>query len=146
MRLCVQRVTKASVSVNGKVIGAIDQGLLVFVGFKKDETTANLTKAADKLFRLRIFSDEDGKMNRNVQEIKGSLLLVSQFTLYADALKGNRPSFGSCLAFDDAEKIYEQFVVICKRKWNKIETGSFGADMQVTSINDGPVTLWLEYL
>lgn len=139
----IQRVANAKVEVSGKTIGAIDQGLLVLLGVEKGDTKAQLTKLADKIMHYRCFEDDAGKMNQNVQQIGGALLVVSQFTLAADTHKGLRPSFSSAAEPVIAEQMYLDFIDYCSPKITT-ETGCFGADMQVSLTNDGPVTFHLK--
>mgnify|MGYP001560255375 CR=1 FL=1 len=143
MKLVVQRVKLASVKVNNKVIAKIGNGLLVFVGFKKDDLEKNLDWFAEKIIKLRIFSDNEDKMNLSVKDVNGEILLVSQFTLYGDATQ-NRPSFTESMDFENAEKFYEKFVEMVKLKYAKVQSGVFGAMMEVELINDGPVTIIVE--
>ena len=140
----IQRVTEASVTVDGQITGAISKGLLVLLGVEKGDDEAKAQKLRDKVLGYRVFSDDDGKMNLNVQQAGGSVLVVSQFTLAADTKKGMRPGFSSGATPVDAERIYEYFVEQCKVKEIKTETGIFAADMQVALNNDGPVTFWLQ--
>lgn len=137
----VQRVAQASVAVDGKVIGEIGQGLLVLVCAEPDDTEAEAEALLTKLLKLRIFSDEDGRMNRSVQDVGGGLLIVSQFTLAADARKGNRPSFTAAAAPDHGRRLYELLVARARLVHPKVACGEFGASMQVSLINDGPVTV-----
>lgn len=141
MQALLQRVTQASVSVEGTVIGQIGQGLLVFVCAEHDDREASAIRLLEKILKLRIFSDEAGKMNHSIQDIKGSLLIVSQFTLVADTSKGTRPSFGRAAAPEVARHLYESFVALARQSGLPIETGIFAANMQVTLVNDGPVTI-----
>ncbi len=145
MRTVVQRVRHASVTVEGRVTGQIGPGLLVLAGFSPTDTAASLDWMARKLTQLRIFSDEDGKMNRSVQDVGGQLLVVSQFTLLADARKGNRPSYTGAAPPPIAVPLYEQFVLLLELLLGQpVPTGEFGADMQVELLNDGPVTIVLD--
>src|ERR1017187_3876734 len=144
MRLLIQRVTEASVSVNDSTIGSIRKGLLAFVGISRADTNLGSDYALEKLLGLRIFPDDEGKMNRNVEEAGGALLLVSQFTLYGDCRKGRRPSFDSAAPPQQALALYNYFVESARRGPVPVETGVFQAHMQVHLINDGPVTLWVE--
>ncbi len=145
MRIVVQRVSQASVSVEGKVMGAIGPGLLVLAGFAPTDDAATLARLARKLVQLRIFADDAGQMNRSVLDIAGEILLISQFTLLADARKGNRPSYIAAAPPAVAEPLYQQFVALVAALLGKpVPTGVFGADMQVHLLNDGPVTLVLE--
>ncbi|WP_305464356.1 D-aminoacyl-tRNA deacylase [Photobacterium leiognathi] len=140
----IQRVSEASVTVDGRITGAISKGLLVLLGVEKGDDEAKAQKLRDKVLGYRVFSDEDGKMNLNVQQAGGSVLVVSQFTLAADTKKGMRPGFSSGAAPTEAERLYEYFVEQCKAKEIQTETGIFAADMQVALNNDGPVTFWLQ--
>ena len=144
MRLVIQRVTQASVTVSGSVVGAINKGYLVLVGIGQNDTETIVEKMADKMMRLRIFSDENDKINLSLQDVGGQLLLVSQFTLYADCQKGNRPSFVDAASPDKANKLYEYFKEKCKAEVKHVGCGIFGADMKVSLLNDGPVTIILE--
>ena len=144
MRLVIQRVTQASVTVSGSVVGAINKGYLVLVGIGQNDTETIVEKMADKMMRLRIFSDENDKINLSLQDVGGQLLLVSQFTLYADCRKGNRPSFTGAGAPDHANRLYEYFMEQCKKHVEKVAHGEFGADMKVDLLNDGPFTLMLD--
>lgn len=143
MRLCVQRVTRAAVKVGLREVGRIDKGLMVLVGFCRGDTQETAARMARKLALLRVFEDQDGKMNLNVSQVNGSALVVSQFTLYADCRKGNRPSFSGALPGPEAKPIYDQFVQELKA-CVPVQTGVFGAKMEVELINDGPVTLNLD--
>ncbi|SMC06049.1 D-tyrosyl-tRNA(Tyr) deacylase [Sulfobacillus thermosulfidooxidans DSM 9293] len=144
MRALIQRVKRASVSVDGNITGTIDHGLLVFLGITHDDDLSTASWMAEKILSLRIFPDEQGKMNRHVSEVGGGLLVVSQFTLYADAAHGRRPSFSKAAPRAIAEPLYEEFVAICRQHIAPVATGSFGADMDVSLVNWGPVTIWLE--
>ena len=142
MKLVVQRVTSASVEVEGEIVGAIDEGLMVLVGFGENDTTREADYLAGKLAKLRIFPDEKGRMNRSVMDIGGKLLLVPQFTLYAHTKK-NRPSFHKALAPDRATELFDYFTQKCG-ELVEVETGEFGAFMKVSLLNNGPVTIILE--
>jgi|SRR5699024_1172892 len=144
MKVLLQRVSEARVEVDGEVTGAIEQGLLLFVGFCKGDTHADVQKLAQKVLGYRVFSDAEGKMNLNVQQARGGLLIVSQFTLSAETKKGLRPSFSSSAVPAAAEKLYQEFVACCQQQHPRVATGRFGADMQVHLVNDGPVTFLLE--
>ncbi len=144
MRVVLQRVSRASVSVDAEVIGSIDRGFLLLVGFTHGDSDSQIQWMADKIVGLRLFPDDEGKMNLDVREIGGALLVVSQFTLYADARKGRRPSFVNAAHPDEATRLYEQFVQNLATRDIPVETGSFGAKMDVELINDGPVTLTLD--
>lgn len=144
MRLVIQRVREARVTVNDGVTGSIRTGLLVFLGVSRTDTVEDADYLTGKLLGLRIFPDEDGKMNRNVQEAGGSLLIVSQFTLYGDCRKGRRPSFDQAAPPDQAQDLYNYFVESAKRGPVPVETGVFQAMMQVHIVNDGPVTILID--
>ena len=144
MRLVIQRVREARVTVNDGVTGSIRTGLLVFLGVSRTDTVEDADYLTGKLFGLRIFPDEEGKMNRNVQEAGGSLLIVSQFTLYGDCRKGRRPSFDQAAPPDQAQDLYNYFVESAKRGPVPVETGVFQAMMQVHIVNDGPVTILID--
>lgn len=144
MRLCIQRVKQASVTVAGDVVGEIQQGLLVLLGVAHGDTEQDAHKMADKVCRLRIFEDDDGKMNRSVMDIHGGVLVVSQFTLLGDCRKGRRPSFIAAAAPDIAERLYQQFSQYVAAQGIAVANGIFRAQMDVALINDGPVTLILE--
>ena len=141
MRAVVTRVKHASVTIDGKVHGQIGEGFLILLGITHEDTEAQAVKLADKLTGLRIFEDENGKMNRGLDEVKGELLIVSQFTLYANCKKGRRPEFLAAARPEVAIPLYEKFVELCRAKGFHTETGEFGAYMQVDSLNDGPLTL-----
>lgn len=146
MKALIQRVKRASVSVDGEVIGEIQQGLLVLLGVGKDDSQDSADKLLHKLLHYRVFSDENDKMNLNVQQIDGELLVISQFTIMADTQKGLRPSFSTAAAPKDAEALYEYFLQQAKANYaaDKIAQGQFAANMQVELVNDGPVTFMLE--
>ena len=141
MRAGLTRVKHASVTIDGKVHGQIGEGFLILLGITHEDTEAQAVKLADKLTGLRIFEDENGKMNRGLDEVKGELLVVSQFTLYGNCKKGRRPEFLAAARPDVAIPLYEKFVELCRAKGFHTETGEFGAYMQVDSLNDGPLTL-----
>ncbi len=144
MKVLVQRVTSANVKVNSKVVGEINHGLLLLVGFTQSDTSKEIDYMVDKVINLRIFDDENGVMNKSLLDTEGSILSVSQFTLYADSSKGRRPSYINALNGDEAIVLYDDFNKKLKEKNVKVETGIFGADMQVELINDGPITIMLE--
>ena len=144
MRLLVQRVKKASVVIDGMVCGVIEKGVLAFLGIHKNDLPEDTEWMVKKLINLRIFSDHNGKMNLNVQEVQGEALIVSQFTLYGNCLSGRRPDFLESAPPSVAIPIYEKFLAEMTQKLGKIQSGQFGADMQVSLINDGPVTLMIE--
>ncbi len=141
MRAVVTRVKHASVTIDGKVHGQIGEGFLILLGITHEDTEAQAVKLADKLTGLRIFEDENGKMNRGLEEVGGELLVISQFTLYGNCKKGRRPEFLAAARPEVAIPLYEKFVQLCRDKGFHTETGEFGADMQVDSLNDGPLTL-----
>lgn len=141
MRAVVTRVKEASVTIEGKVTGKIDQGYLVLLGVAQDDTEKEAQKLAKKICNLRVFDDAEGKMNLPLKDVEGKLLVVSQFTLYADLRHGNRPGFSTAGKPEIAEPLYERFMELCREEGFVVEHGIFGADMQVASINDGPVTL-----
>ena len=143
MKALIQRVSSASVTVDQQVVGAIQTGLLVLLGVEKDDSELQLKKLADKVLKYRVFSDEQGKMNLNVQQVAGSLLVVSQFTLAADTNSGLRPSFSTAAHPETAQKLYQDFVLYCRSQGIEVATGQFGADMQVALVNNGPVTFLL---
>ena len=140
MRAVVTRVSSASVTIGGVVEGAIDQGYLVLLGVGPEDTEAVCDKLAEKICNLRVFEDENGKMNRSLEQVGGALLVVSQFTLYADT-SSRRPGFSGAAKPDLAIPMYERFMQQCRERGFRVEHGQFGADMQVTSVNDGPVTI-----
>jgi D-tyrosyl-tRNA(Tyr) deacylase len=145
MRILIQRVTSASVVVDSKTTGAIDGGLLLLVGVTHGDTEAIEDRMADKVVKLRIFADDAGLMNRSVIDTDGDILAVSQFTLYADARKGNRPSYTDAARPEQASPAFDRFVAkLAARLGKPVPTGVFGADMKVTLVNDGPVTIWLD--
>lgn len=144
MRVVLQRVTSASVTVEGNVCGKIGKGYLVLLGVGEGDTEADCRRLADKIINLRIFADENDKINLSLEQVGGELLIVSQFTLYADCRKGNRPNFIQAAKPDTAEQLYEYFAEYCRSKGKHVETGVFGADMKVELINDGPFTVVLE--
>ncbi len=144
MKAVVQRVKRASVTVDGEVTGSIEQGLLVFLGIHQDDTDEMIEKMAGKIAKLRIFEDDEGKMSRSVQDIEGAVLIVSQFTLYGDVRKGNRPSFIESARPEKAEPMYEAVVKSIREQGLPVETGRFAAMMDVELVNDGPVTILIE--
>lgn len=144
MRAVVQRVSRALVTVDNKVIGQIQRGLMVLVGIKANDTEKDMEYIINKIQGLRIFEDEDGKMNISVKDIKGSILIVPNFTLYGDARKGARPSFMASGSIEEAEKKYEMFIKKLRIAYDSVQTGEFQADMQVELVNDGPVTILLD--
>ena len=145
MRLVIQRVTEASVTIENKVKGKIAHGLLLLAGFTPDDTEEDLKWMAAKVVQLRIFNDEAGKMNLSVQDVQGDLLVISQFTLFASTKKGNRPSYTNAAPPTIAIPLYEKFVVLLEQALGKpVQTGEFGADMKVSLLNDGPVTIVID--
>ena len=144
MRLVVQRVKKASVEVDKKIVGKIDNGFLVLIGIKKGDTKEQADYLVKRLCNLRIFTDENDKMNLSLKDVNGKLLIVSQFTLYGDCTQGNRPSFIEAARPEEAIPLYEYFFVHCQLNNIEVEKGIFGADMKVELLNDGPVTILLE--
>lgn len=144
MRLVVQRVSFAECKVEGKITGTINKGYMVLVGFGNSDDEKIAEKMAEKLGKLRVFEDENGKMNRSIFDIEGDILSISQFTLYADSSKGNRPSFTDALAPDKAQALYGYFNECLRKAGLKVEEGIFGADMKISLVNDGPVTIILD--
>ena len=144
MKIVLQRVKNASVKVDGEVIGKIGTGFLLLFGVGHEDTEAECRRLADKIINLRIFSDENDKINLSLEQVGGELLVVSQFTLYADCRKGNRPNFTQAAKPDIAESLYNYFAGYCRSKEKHVETGIFGADMKVELVNDGPFTVVLE--
>lgn len=144
MKIVVQRCKSASVMVEKRVVGQIENGLLLFVGFTENDSINEIDYLVDKVLHLRIFDDELGVMNRSLLDVGGNILSVSQFTLYADTKKGRRPSYMKALRGEEAKKLYDLFNERLKEKFGKLETGIFGANMEVHLINDGPVTILLE--
>ena len=144
MKAVLQRVKYSSVKVDGNVVGEIGNGFLVLLGAGEGDTNADCEKLADKISKIRLFEDEAGKMNLSAADIGGEILVISQFTLYADSRKGNRPNFMNAMEPKEAERLYEYFVSLLDGKFKKIQKGIFGADMKVELLNDGPVTIILE--
>lgn len=144
MKFVIQRVTHANVVVNGNEIGKIGRGFMVLIGVSKDDNETIADKMVDKMIKLRIFEDENGKTNLSLDDVGGELLLISQFTLYANCKKGNRPSFIDAGAPDEANALYEYIIERCKERVNVVERGEFGADMKVSLLNDGPFTIVLD--
>lgn len=144
MKALIQRVKRASVEVDGALVGAIDGGILVLLGVEREDSEADADKLLKKLLGYRIFADAEGKMNLNVQQVSGGLLLVSQFTLVADTRKGTRPGFSRGASPAEGERLYNYFVTQAEQAHDGVATGRFGADMQVSLVNDGPVTFMLE--
>lgn len=144
MRALVQRITEARVTVEGRLVGQSGPGLLVLICAMQGDSEAQAAQMAAKIARLRIFRDDAGKMNRSVQDIGGSALVVSQFTLAADTSRGNRPGFSTAAAPDEGRRLYELFAASLRGEGLAVETGEFGADMDVSLVNQGPVTIWIE--
>lgn len=144
MRVLVQEVLRASVKIDGNEVGKIDRGFLLFVGFTQGDDEKVINKMADKVCKLRIFPDENGKTNKSIFDIGGNVLSVSQFTLYASAKEGNRPSFVNALAPKEATLLFDYWNELLRTRFPNLQTGVFGADMKVELINDGPFTLWLD--
>ncbi len=144
MRFLIQRVSSAEVSIDSQTVGKIKQGFCVFVGISDSDTTQTADKMIQKLVNLRIFSDENGKTNLNLASVNGELLIISQFTLYADCKHGNRPSFLNAGKPEPSEQLYHYIIEKCREYVPKVEHGEFGADMAVSIINDGPFTVWLD--
>ena len=144
MRVLVQRVSRGEVRVAGQVVGRIDRGFVLLVGFTHSDTDEQLEWMADKIVGLRVFADHEDKMNRAITDVGGAMLVVSQFTLYGDAVKGRRPSFIEAARPELAIPLYERFVTMLRDRGVTTATGEFGASMEVELVNDGPVTLWLE--
>lgn len=144
MRILIQHVKEASVKVGEETVGKIEKGLLVFLGVHRDDTVEDCLWLKEKLLNLRIFPDSNGKMNLSVLDIQGELLIVSQFTLYADCIHGRRPSFDQSASAEMAEKLYARFVEELRDSVKKVQTGRFGAYMQVQLVNDGPLTFWVD--
>jgi D-tyrosyl-tRNA(Tyr) deacylase len=144
MRLLVQRVSRAEVRVEEKTVGKIERGFLVLCGFRKDDRAESLRKLAEKCVNLRVFEDEEGKMNLSLLDIGGELLVVSQFTLYADCRKGRRPGFDNSMPPEEAESFYNNLITEFRKSGLRVESGLFGAKMQVELVNHGPVTIMLD--
>ena len=144
MKFVIQRVTYADVVVDGNEIGRIGKGFMVLIGVSKEDDKAIADKMVDKMIKLRIFEDENGKTNLSLDDVGGELLLISQFTLYANCKKGNRPSFIDAGAPEEANALYEYIIERCKERVNVVERGEFGADMKVSLLNDGPFTIVLD--
>nr|WP_298572485.1 D-aminoacyl-tRNA deacylase [uncultured Mogibacterium sp.] len=144
MKFVIQRVTHADVVVDGNELGRIGKGFMVLIGVSKEDDKSIADKMVDKMIKLRIFEDENGKTNLSLGDVGGELLLISQFTLYANCKKGNRPSFIDAGAPDEANALYEYIIERCKERVNVVERGEFGADMKVSLLNDGPFTIVLD--
>lgn len=144
MKIVVQRVKEAKVEVDNEIVGKIEKGFLVLIGITHTDTKENAEYLVKKLCNLRVFADEEGKMNKSIKDVGGKLLLISQFTLYANCSQGNRPSFIDAAKPEQANELYEYFCEECRKKDIEVEKGIFGADMQVSLMNDGPVTIIIE--
>ena len=144
MRVILQRVSSASVSIEGVTVGAIERGFVLLVGFTHDDGADDVEWMASRVVGLRLFGDDEGKMNRSLEDVGGALLVISQFTVYGDARKGRRPSFIAAARPETAIPLYERFIAMLRATGVRVETGEFGADMQVSLVNDGPVTLVLD--
>jgi D-aminoacyl-tRNA deacylase len=144
MRVVLQRVARASVTIEGRVAGEIGRGFLLLIGFARDDTSETLDWMADKVLSLRLFPDEHGRMNLGLEDVGGGVLVISQFTLYGDARKGRRPSFVEAAPPEIAIPLYERFLELLRATGSPVGSGEFGAMMDVELVNDGPVTLWLE--
>lgn len=144
MKMVIQRVNSASVDIDGKTVGKIGKGYLMLLGVGEGDTGEIAEKMVDKLFRLRIFEDENGKTNLSAESVGVEILVVSQFTLYASCRKGNRPSFTDAAPPDLANRLYEKVIELCENRFSKTEHGEFGADMKVSLVNDGPFTVVLD--
>lgn len=144
MRALIQRVTEARVDIAGKTVGQVAQGVLILICAMQGDTEAQADKLAAKIAKLRIFKDDEGRMNRSLLDVGGSALIVSQFTLAADTSRGNRPGFSTAAAPADGERLYEYFTKQVAAQGIAVANGRFGADMQVSLVNDGPVTIWMD--
>ncbi len=144
MRACVQRVGEASVTIGGETSGSCGRGFLVLLGVGPDDTEETAKRLWDKIFRLRVFDDADGKMNLSLAQVDGEVLVVSQFTLFADCRRGNRPSFTSAAPPELGRSLYERFCELAEKDVRHVGRGVFGAEMQVSLVNDGPITIWLD--
>lgn len=144
MKVVVQRVLKSSVSIDGSIYSSIDNGLLIFVGFTYGDNIKNIDKMVNKIINLRIFEDSNKKLNLSIKDIKGSIMSISQFTLYADTKRGNRPSFKDALEYESAKELYDIFNQKLSEEIPNLKTGIFGSDMKVELLNDGPITIIME--
>ncbi|HFI0463672.1 TPA: D-aminoacyl-tRNA deacylase [Streptococcus suis] len=144
MRIVIQKIKSGAVRVQGQVTGQIEQGFLLYIGISPDDDEADLAYCVRKVSQMRLFEDQEGKMNLSLMDVGGAILSVSQFTLYADTKKGNRPSFASAAKPDYAQALYDRFNHLLRDLGIRVETGVFGAMMEVDAINDGPVTIWLD--
>ncbi len=140
----IQRVTSANVKVDNSLVGEINRGILLFLGIEKEDSSQQLEKLLHKVINYRIFEDAAGKMNLSLLDVAGELLIVSQFTLVANTRKGLRPSFSSAAPPESGKRLYDEFIQLARQKLNKVQTGEYGADMQVSLVNDGPVTFLLQ--
>ena len=144
MRFVIQNVTEGNVSIDGQIKGSVGRGFVVLIGIAQTDNEQIADEMIDKMFRLRVFEDENGKTNLNLEQVDGGLLLVSQFTLYADVKSGNRPGFSRACKPDRAYELYDYIVEECRKRNDKVGTGEFGADMKVSLVNDGPFTIILD--
>jgi len=144
LRFVIQNVTEGNVSIDGQIKGSVGRGFVVLIGIAQTDNEQIADKMIDKMFRLRVFEDENGKTNLNLEQVDGGLLLVSQFTLYADVKSGNRPGFSRACKPDRASELYDYIVEECRKRNDKVGTGEFGADMKVSLVNDGPFTIILD--
>lgn len=144
MKTVVQRVSRGKVVVEGREVGSIGEGFVVLLGVSGDDGPGDVEYLAEKVVNLRVFEDDNGKMNLSLRDVEGELLVISQFTLYGDCRKGRRPSFTKAASPEKAEALYDEFVTVCRQKGVRVETGQFQAHMQVELVNDGPVTLIIE--
>lgn len=144
MRACIQRVTNAQVEIDGQVVGSIGLGYLILLGIGANDGATQIERLWQKIFKMRIFSDEAGKTNLSLADVQGEVLVVSQFTLYANCKKGNRPSFTEAGTPEVANQLYQDFIARARQDVARVETGEFGAEMKVSLTNDGPFTIWLD--
>lgn len=144
MKVVIQRVKHASVTIEGELRSSINRGFLLLIGIGKEDTKETVDKYLDKILKLRIFDDEEGKTNLSLSDINGDIMAISQFTLYADCKKGNRPNFLNAAGPEEAKELYEYFLSRCKEKYGSVKSGEFGADMKIELLNDGPFTVILE--
>lgn len=144
MKVVIQRVKRASVAIEGEVKAGINRGYLLLLGIGKEDTRETADKYLDKILKLRIFDDEEGKTNLSLSDVNGDIMVISQFTLYADCRKGNRPNFLNAAEPAWAKELYEYFLISCREKYGRVESGEFGADMKIELLNDGPFTVVLD--
>lgn len=144
MKVVIQRVKRASVTIEGEVKASINRGYLLLLGIGKEDTRETADKYLDKILKLRIFDDEEGKTNLSLSDVNGDIMVISQFTLYADCRKGNRPNFLNAAEPARAKELYEYFLISCREKYGRVESGEFGADMKIELLNDGPFTVVLD--